>query len=51
MRKYEFKVPCYYYYEIFANNEDEAKKYFWTMGAWIFKANFVLMIMPTKRQN
>jgi len=23
---YQFKVPCYYFYEIFANNENQARK-------------------------
>jgi len=26
MKKYEFKVPCHYYYEIVAKNEDEARE-------------------------
>ena len=25
-KMYQFKVPCYYYYEIFANNENKARK-------------------------
>jgi hypothetical protein len=33
MRKYEFKVPCYYYYEIFANNVRMKNKKN-TFGQW-----------------
>ena len=25
-KMYQFKMPCYYYYEIFANNENKARK-------------------------
>jgi len=25
-KRYQFRVPCYYFYEIFANNENQAKK-------------------------
>jgi hypothetical protein len=26
MKKYQFKVPCHYHYEIVAKNEDEARE-------------------------
>jgi hypothetical protein len=25
-KRYQFRVPCYYFYEIFANNENQARK-------------------------
>ena len=41
-KMYQFKVPCYYYYEIFANNENKARKILLNSGGLDIEGNLFL---------
>ena len=39
IKMYQFKVPCYYFYEIFANNENQARKILLKNGGMDIEGN------------